>query len=184
MSNTSKNIDVSVILTFHNEGAVAHKTFLALDRCLKKLDEAKVSYEIIAHIDNGDEPTLACVEKAAQTRDIRIFKNKFGDPSSSRNFAVKQARGKYLCIQDGDDLYSENWLIDAYNIQEASKEHLVLHTEFNLTFGLNEQPRLWQMYDSKSLEEDRLILFGRNRWSVGIFAYTEDIQLRFAPCGH
>ena len=176
MPNTSKNIDISVILTFHNEGAVAHKTFLAVDRCLKKLDEANVSYEIIAHIDNGDEATFACVEKAAQTRDIRVFKNKFGDPSNSRNFAISQARGKYLCVQDGDDLYSENWLIDAYKIQEASKEPLILHTEFNLTFGLNEQPRLWQMFDSKSFEEDMLILFGRNRWSVGIFARTEDMK--------
>lgn len=164
-----KEIDVSVILTFHNEGAVIYKTFLSLERMLKKLDEKKVRYEIIAHLDNGDEKTRRYIERAKERLNIKLFENHFGEPSQSRNFAVTKSKGRYVCLMDGDDLFSERWLIDAYMMQEATTEDVILHPECNLTFGLDEQPRLWRMKDSFSLDEDTLILFGRNRWCSGTF---------------
>lgn len=164
-----KSLDVSVILTFHNEGVVIHKTFLALKRMLKKLDEDKISYEIIAHIDNGDDSTRLCIEREGKSQKLRVFENSFGEPSQSRNFAVSKAKGKYVCLMDGDDLFSENWLIDAYNIQEKANEDIILHPECNLTFGLDEQPRLWRMKNSFDLDTDILILLGRNRWCSGTF---------------
>lgn len=167
------NPDISIILTFHDEGIVIHKTFLALDRMLKKLDENKVSYEIIAHIDNGDEKTINYIKSIEKSKKLKVFYNSFGEPAQSRNFSILQATGKYACLMDGDDLFSENWLIDAYNIQESSDEDIILHTEYNITFGLNEQPRLWRMKDSFDLDTDTLILLGRNRWSAGIFLKTE-----------
>lgn len=164
-----KNVDISIILTFHNEGVVIHKTFLALDRMLKKLDDNGVTYEIIAHIDNGDEKTKQCIKKEGEERLLRVFENNFGEPSQSRNFATSKAKGKYVCLMDGDDLFSENWLIDAYSIQEKAREDVILHPECNLTFGIDEQPRLWRMRNSFDYDADILILLGRNRWCSGTF---------------
>ena len=164
-----KSLDISIILTFHNEGAVIHKTFLALRRMVKKLDEQRVSYEVIAHIDNGDEDTRNVIKRESENFDIKIFENSFGEPSQSRNYAVSMAKGKYVCLMDGDDLFSENWLLDAYNLQEESKEDIIFHPECNLTFGLDEQPRLWRMRNSFDLDNDTLILLGRNRWCSGTF---------------
>ena len=161
--------DISVILTFHNEGIVIHKTFLSLKRMLEQLDKNKVSYEVIAHIDNGDERTRDYLARHKDELSLNIFENSFGSPSLSRNFAVEQANGKYVCLMDGDDLFSEFWLLDSYNILENTDEKIILHPEFNITFGINEQPRLWHMKDSMSLSEDLLILLGRNRWCSGTF---------------
>lgn len=167
------DLDVSVILTFHNEGAVIYKTFLALRRMLDRLDDAGVTYEIIAHIDNGDAETKKRVEQANKMLGVRIFENSFGEPAQSRNFAVSQAKGRYVCLMDGDDLFSGNWLIDAYKIQEKSDEDVILHPECNLTFGFDEQPRFWRMSDSFDLDTDTLILLGRNRWCSGTFLRRE-----------
>ena len=146
------NPDISIILTFHNEGMVIHKTFLALDRMTKQLDNNNVSYEIIAHIDNGDETTTNYIKSIEKSHKLRVFYNSFGEPAQSRNFSIEQANGKYVCLMDGDDLFSENWLIDAYRLQESYDEDVILHPEYNITFGLDEQPRFWRMKDSYDLE--------------------------------
>lgn len=172
------SIDVSIILTFHNEGAIVYKTFLSLRRMLDRLDEENVGYEIIVHIDNGDFDTKKYIKKIKESWDIKVYENSFGEPSQSRNFAVSKAKGKYICLMDGDDLFSENWLIDAYNIQEKSEEDVVLHPECNLTFGLDEQPRLWRMRDSFDLAKDTLILFSRNRWCSGTFL-KRDLAIKY-----
>lgn len=172
------NPDISIILTFHNEGMVIHKTFLALDRMTKQLDNNNVSYEIIAHIDNGDETTTNYIKSIEKSHKLRVFYNSFGEPAQSRNFSIEQANGKYVCLMDGDDLFSENWLIDAYRLQESYDEDVILHPEYNITFGLDEQPRFWRMKDSYDLETDTLILFGRNRWCAGTFL-KKDVAVRF-----
>ena len=164
-----KSVDISIVFTFHNEGMVIYKTFLALGRMLKRLDENGVSYEIIAHIDNGDAKTKKYINELGNKFAIRVYENNFGEPSQSRNYAVSKANGKYVCLMDGDDLFSENWLIDAYKLQEESKEDIILHPEYNITFGLDEQPRFWHMKDSFDLDKDIIILFGRNRWCSGTF---------------
>ena len=101
-----EKIDISILLTFHNEGIVAHKTFLALKRMLHRLDDNGISHEIIAHIDNGDDETIRYINSIKKDLKLRIFENSFGNPSASRNFIINEARGKYVCLMDGDDLFS------------------------------------------------------------------------------
>lgn len=165
--------EVSVILTFHDEGLVVHKTFLALRRMLKKLDDNRISYEVISHIDNGDKVTTDYIEGIADEWGMKVLKNSFGEPSSSRNYAIREARGKYVCLMDGDDIFSEDWLVDAYHMQESLGEEAILHPEYNITFGVNEQPRIWKMSNSFDIDTDLLILFGRNRWCAGTFLKRE-----------
>ena len=94
---------------------------------LEQLDKNKVSYEVIAHIDNGDERTRDYLARHKDELSLNIFENSFGSPSLSRNFAVEQANGKYVCLMDGDDLFSEFWLLDSYNILENTDEKIILH---------------------------------------------------------
>ena len=53
----SRKIDISLIITAHNEGLLAHKTMLSAFRAIEELKKEKISYEIIIHIDNGDKYT-------------------------------------------------------------------------------------------------------------------------------
>lgn len=49
----NKHAELSIIVTAHNEGILAHKTMLSLFRATKKLEEEDIPYEFIVHIDNG-----------------------------------------------------------------------------------------------------------------------------------
>ena len=52
-----KRYDLTVAITAHNEGLVAHKTMRSILEATKKLEEKNISYEILIHIDNGDQIT-------------------------------------------------------------------------------------------------------------------------------
>ena len=108
----------------------------------------------------------------------KIYSNSFGDPSKARNFAISKASGKYIALIDGDDIYSSSWLADGYEMLRKSKRPVILHTEYDVTFGFDElSPRIWKMKNSYDLLEDYLILFSRNRWSAGIIL-TKEIATR------
>lgn len=163
---TRQTVQVSVIITFHTEGIIAHKTLENIFDMVSRLKEDKMSYEIIAHIDNGDAATKNVVRGYSDK--CVIFENNFGDPSLSRNFCINNSKGEYLVIIDGDDITSPDWIRDGIRLLKDTNEPLILHTEADLTFGLNlDTPRLWVMKDSFEDLEDWLIMFGRNRWSSG-----------------
>ena len=53
----------------------------------------------------------------------------------SRNLGIEMARGELIAILDGDDLYSKNWLCDAYDFYSKSEnKNLCLHPQYNLIF--------------------------------------------------
>ncbi len=180
-----KSIEVSIIITAHTEGLLAHKTMLSVLRSAELLEKQRIPYEIIIHIDNGDAATIDYYNRYQKDTRFRIFTNSFGEPASSRNFAAKQAVGKYLMLVDGDDLISRNWLLDGYNILKKSTTPLILHPEVDLTFGVDSEIRMWRMRNSYDLDKDTLILFGRNRWCAGTYLSRETaLKYPYIPASH
>lgn len=180
--NSSQNgpVEFSVIITFHNEGYIAHKTMQNVFELIEPFKQDNIPLEIIIHIDNGDQATIDYLSRYEKHPNARIFQNHFGNPADSRNFATSHARGKYVALLDGDDLVSKNWLIDGYHmLKESEPTQLILHTETDITFGANElEPRVWVMSDSRSDDEDRASMFTRNRWSAGTILPRE-VALQF-----
>ena len=131
---SEKTIDISIITTAHAEGILAHKTMLSLFRAAKKLEEAGISYEIIIHIDKGTPETKDYFERYRNNKHVRILENNFGDLSDSRNYAVKEARGECISVIDADDLCSENWLINSYNLIKDKKDW-VARFQYTVAFG-------------------------------------------------
>ena len=81
-----KTYDLTVAITAHNEGLVAHKTMRSILEATKKLKEKKISYEILVHIDNGDKETIKYFGTYKDINYVSVYKNNFGDLGSSRNF--------------------------------------------------------------------------------------------------
>ncbi|NCU29248.1 glycosyltransferase [Candidatus Saccharibacteria bacterium] len=134
---TTKKIDISVIITAHNEGILAHKTMLSVFRSAKKLEEYNISYEIIVHIDNGTDETTRYFDRYNQDKRVRVLENSFGDLSSSRNYSAKEAFGKYLAFIDADDLCSELWLASSYEVVRGEKD-VVARLNYIVTFGASD----------------------------------------------
>lgn len=168
MTKQPSSVDLSIIATFHSEGAIAHKTLLNIFQLLRSLKQQGTKYEIILHVDNGDVETLRILRQYASDPQVKLFENRFGSPSASRNFCVQQSTGHYLALIDGDDIISPEWLSDGLKLLESyAPSPVILHAEYDISFGADD-PRIWHMSDSRSLDEDVINLFTRNRWDAGI----------------
>lgn len=158
-------VNLSIILTMHSEGLLAHKTMRSVFQAIKPLQSHKISYEIIIHVDNGTLDTLKYLKRYATDKTITIYKNSFGDPGSSRNFAIEKAKGEYISLLDGDDLVSPNWFIDSYQQAKNSSSPILVHPEANLTFGPDiKSQTLWVQHDSFNKATDAILSVSVNRW--------------------
>lgn len=168
-----KRFDLTVAVTAHNEGLVAHKTMRSILEATKKLEEENISFEILVHIDNGNQETLDYFNTFNITSGVLIFKNKFGDLGSSRNFITKKASGEYISFLDADDLVSDNWLLVAYQTLKNSSSEIVVHPEAVLNFGLNMPSVLTIQKDSRDEKDDAMVMIGENRWCSVVMGKKE-----------
>jgi glycosyltransferase involved in cell wall biosynthesis len=169
---------ISIVVTAHAEGILIHKTLRSILRSLEALESHHISWEVILHCDSIDEQTehYLLVNKDFLKR-FRIYKNSYGNPSDSRNFAVKNASGKYVTFIDGDDLISANWLIEAYRTLESKPfGKYVAHTAMTVEFG--EENSIVQKYGEIDPPTDTLLSVFAGRWNVNIFAPRE-LLLRY-----
>ena len=167
---------LTVVVTAHDEGLIAHKTMKSVFGALKKLEENDYSYEIIIHIDNGDNETKKYFARYKNDKKIRIFNNSFGDTGPSRNFALKKANGKYVAFLDDDDLISENWYLEAIKMLEKANEEVIVHPEAILTFGIEQPNVLTLQKDSVEDEKEILVLIGENKWCSVLVAKKEVLE--------
>ena len=168
-----KRYDLTVAITAHNEGLVAHKTMRSILEATKKLEEKNISYEILIHIDNGDQETLDYFDTYKNSNNVLIFKNNFGDLGSSRNFLVQKASGEYISFLDADDLVSDNWLLVAYQTIKESPSEIVVHPEAVLNFGLNVPSVLTIQKESRDKKNDTVVMIGENRWCSVVMGKKE-----------
>lgn len=153
-----KQLDVSVIITAHNEGIIAHKTMLSIFRAVAELRRSNATCEIIVHIDNGSDETMRYFSRYDDDPSVRIIKNSFKDLSESRNAAIKAANGAYVAICDADDIYSKDWLINLYRVVKNGGK-IIARPEYIITFG-DWPPRI--SHTAITPEEELLYFFDSN----------------------
>ena len=159
---------LSVIVLGHQEGLLAHKTMLSVFRALAPLDAREVGYEIIVHIDRGDEQTIRYFSRYLNDQRFRVFESDFGDIGLSRNRATQLALGEYVAFIDGDDMMSENWLIAALETLQASTERTIVRPEVIISLfpqSGDDWPLCVQFNtDSGSREYEAIRMVSNNPW--------------------
>lgn len=174
MNDNQNGVDLSIIITAHNEGLLAHKTMLSVLEAVKPLEEKKITYEIIVSMDNPDEATGRYYERYENNNKFRIVKVSYGHVAESRNNAVKIAAGKYIALLDGDDLISPNFYVESYKMAQKQDGLFVLRPNIQLQFGMDEKHLgLWVMGQSFDKEKDALIAVQFNRWANVLVAPRE-----------
>lgn len=172
-----EKIDLTVVVTAHNEGLVAHKTMRGVLAGLVKIENAGFSWEIVVNIDNGDMETVNYFKRYKGDARVRVFENSFGDTAPSRNFAIKKARGEFVAVIDGDDLVSDNWMPTALKMLKETDEKMIVHPEAVLTFGVDLKNNVLTMQKpSYEIEKDRLVLLGENRWCATLMTSKVILQ--------
>ena len=130
------NIAISINITAHNEGLLLHKTLKAVEAMCKIFsNKHKDKYEVNITLDYPDYETA----RVANSFYSDYFKHKiysvdFGDLALCRNFLVTKSNGKYCTFIDGDDLFSEAYLTDAFELAKSAKEPCIYSPEYLVSF--------------------------------------------------
>lgn len=124
-------IDISVVITAHHEGRLAHRTLRSVRRSIGCAEAHGVKSEIVVVLDRPDEATRDYFEQQA---DLRLYEVDFGDTGPTRNFGVERARGRYVNFLDADDLFSREWLWKAHQAAESADHPAVWSPQLTVIF--------------------------------------------------
>ena len=156
------DIDLTVVVTAHDETAVSGPTMRSADLAVV---EARGRGHMVETIVALDKATPATTEYFHQQRfdHWERWEMHEGDLGRVRNAIVPQTKGRYIAFLDADDLFSENWLaegIAALNAAAERGERAIAHPELNVLFDGRKQIR--QNVDSSSPLFSPYMLYVRN----------------------
>ena len=160
--------DLSIIVTTHGEGELLVASVTSAFEAVQLLEQThEVSVEKIVVMDRPTQSTIDAVDVCAAQQDIQVHKCDYGDQGKVRNHIVGIAQGRYVAFLDGDDLWSENWLLTAYEMSRSHAGPLVIYPEFNWFFeGSN---NILCQVDSDSEFFDQEALRSVNLWDALCF---------------
>jgi glycosyltransferase involved in cell wall biosynthesis len=128
--------DLTVLITVHNETLVCGPTMESADRAVAAARAASYSVQTIIALDNATEETTAYFDRPDFDHWERRVVSE-GDPGRVRNVLLPQTDGRYVAFLDGDDLFSDNWLVDGLDALKAAEqrgEKAIAHPELNVIF--------------------------------------------------
>lgn len=146
---SNRQIDVTLLATFHREGILAHSTLNSLERCRHYAEEKGISTEYVFVFDSANEETRRTVENhSASFGNVIHVDVTHRDLGASRNSGIEAATGKAIAILDGDDYFSTNWIADAWTALQIYNKKSILHPELVINFGAHAAYG-WQMDQSR-----------------------------------
>ena len=89
----------SVVIPLYNKADTIERTIQSVQ------SQTFRDFELIIVNDGSTDNSLAVVERLSAEISIRIVDKKNGGVSSARNMGVKIAKGKYIALLDGDDVW-------------------------------------------------------------------------------
>ena len=129
-------INVSAIIMGHHEGIMAGISLRSLLAAVHAAQNEGISTEIMVVLDKPDQATRD-VFGDADKEGWKMIETNYGEHGKARNHAIKMAKGEYIAFLDGDDLWSENWLVAAYAMCCTLPGEIIAHPELDWFFGEN-----------------------------------------------
>lgn len=163
---------ISMIMTFHGEGFLGAPSIRSAEIAMARLGERRPEIECERRI-YLDRPTPNMENAIGSMVDAswEVVRVDFGDQGAVRNQAVRDAGGDHIAFLDGDDLWSENWLVEAVKTREKSGDRCIVHPEVYFFFeGAN---NVLVVPDSRDTAMDPLTLFSVNPWDALCFSPRE-----------
>lgn len=166
---SSTQSDVCAVITFHQEGVLAHQTLLSIERCRRYAERSGISVEFVITLDTADAETVRVVTSHPALRACdEIHHVSYGDLSTCRNHAIAHSRSRYVGTFDGDDYFSENWIEHCVRMLRAGGENNIIHPEIIVAFGA--WNAFWRQIDQTSEFFRPGALLTSNYWNACAFA--------------
>lgn len=160
--------NISCIVVCHNESLLLVPTINSVKQSRAYAEENGLTIEVHLVVDCADQETNLVVDEHAGD-DWRVHRVDFGDLALSRNHGINSAAGEYIALVDGDDLWCESWLLDAYLCAESNQQDAVYHPEYNFVFG-NGEEHVFMHVDMEDPDFEFAALFKSNYWTALSFA--------------
>ncbi len=142
----------SAVITFHNEGLLAHRTLMSVHLVREYAETRGLNVQMVAVLDAADEWTADVVSRHPTLRksDV-VLHTENADLGTSRNHGIQASSGDFIGTFDGDDLYSESWLFRAWERACAFSHPVVVHPDWLVEFdrasvwyqGVRDMSRPW-----------------------------------------
>lgn len=94
---------ISVVIPLYNKEKAIVKTIASV------LNQTYTDFELIV-VDDGSKDNSLLVVKAVDDPRVRVIHKENGGVSSARNRGIKEAKGGYIALLDGDDLWEPTFL--------------------------------------------------------------------------
>lgn len=159
---------ISCVLNGHREGYLIYPTIRSVKRAIDYARACGLATELLAVLDRSDSETRNIVERELQDYGV-VHRVDEGDLGLSRNTGAARSRGEYIAFIDGDDFWSQSWLVDAYLLCRSRDEETVIHPEYNVYFGTSQAHTL-QHVDMEDPDFNIEHFYIQNYWTALSFA--------------
>ena len=133
MAEDARQPDITAILTAHAEATTVGVSFRSMLAAVRVATEAGLDVEMLVVLDEPDEATREMLAEV-DTQGARLLEVSYGDQAPVRNHAVRESRGRFIAFLDGDDLWTENWLV-ASRALCAAEPRTIAHPYADWVFG-------------------------------------------------
>lgn len=149
-------------MTVHSERGLLGPTFRSIAAATSQIVGKT---ELIVVLDSADDRSTTLARQLAheeQWASVKILAVGNRDLGLSRTDGLNEATGDIVAILDGDDLISENYLLDAVAICSVHAD-VVCHPQFIVSFGARHV--LWKSPSSDDGHISYLDLIEHNQWT-------------------
>ena len=128
--------DISVVVTAHHEGRLAHHAMRGLFRSRDHASETGLQVEMAVVMDRPDQATRSYFDGYRDR--VLLLETDFGDPGLARNSCMDKIGGEYVGWLDADNLPGQNWLHAAWAFLREAGGEVVAHPEYMVVFEAEE----------------------------------------------
>ena len=123
--------EVTSVLNVHREEWMVYPSIFSILQAKEHAEKNGINVEILVILDCANKLTEDFVN--SNLDDNSIIKHiDEGDLSAARNYAVSQAQGDYIAFLDADDIWSKNWITEAYLYLRDKKHNIIFLYQFCL----------------------------------------------------
>jgi glycosyltransferase involved in cell wall biosynthesis len=155
--------DLAAIITAHNEGALAGISLRSLLEAVAVARDGGLSVDVLVMLDDPDPATVRAFSEV-EAHGARVEQVSFADQGLVRNRAVELSTADYVAFLDGDDLWTENWLLDGHRMCASDPGRVIGHPELNWFF--DNQHNLYFLPDATDPAFDPALLRTANPWDA------------------
>lgn len=155
-----------MVVNAHREGLLLIPTLRSVQRAAVEATKSGSDVEIVIVLDRSTAATTEVAREFASS--AKIVPTEFGDLGLARNAGIAAARGDWVALIDGDDLWGQSWLLRALEAATKDDRKVVWHPQYSVYFENEEH--IYEHIDSEDPDFDVNFLLTRNYWTSAAFA--------------